>query len=77
VIPFDAPSFEKLAARPVLTRIAEAERGKVLVTGVTRLGKSTVMAALINHINQHQNKHVLTLENPIEFLHRDLQSFIT
>ncbi|MBM3884722.1 MAG: PilT/PilU family type 4a pilus ATPase [Gemmatimonadetes bacterium] len=77
VIPFDVPSFEKLAAPPVLTRIAEAERGMVLVTGVTGSGKSTTMAALINHINQHQNKHVLTLENPIEFLHRDLQSSIT
>lgn len=60
-----------------MTRIAEAERGMVLVTGVTGSGKSTTMAALINHINQHQNKHVLTLENPIEFLHRDLQSSIT
>jgi len=77
VIPFDVPSFEKLAVPPVLTRIAEAERGMVLVTGVTGSGKSTTMAALINHINQHQNKHVLTLENPIEFLHRDLQSSIT
>jgi twitching motility protein PilT len=77
VIPFDVPSFEKLAVPPVLARIAEAERGMVLVTGVTGSGKSTTMAALINHINQHQNKHVLTLENPIEFLHRDLQSSIT
>ena len=77
VIPVDVPSFEKLAVPPVLTRIAEAERGMVLVTGVTGSGKSTTMAALINHINQHQNKHVLTLENPIEFLHRDLQSSIT
>ncbi len=77
VIPFDVPSFEKLAVPPVLTRIAEAERGMVLVTGVTGSGKSTTMAALINHINQHQNKHILTLENPIEFLHRDLQSSIT
>ena len=77
VIPFDVPSFEKLAVPAVLTRIAEAERGMVLVTGVTGSGKSTTMAALINHINQHQNKHVLTLENPIEFLHRDLQSSIT
>jgi twitching motility protein PilT len=77
VIPFDVPSFDKLAVPPVLQRIAEAERGMVLVTGVTGSGKSTTMAALINHINQHQNKHVITLENPIEFLHRDLQSSIT
>jgi twitching motility protein PilT len=77
VIPFDVPSFDKLAVPAVLQRIAEAERGMVLVTGVTGSGKSTTMAALINHINQHQNKHVITLENPIEFLHRDLQSSIT
>lgn len=77
VIPFDVPSFEKLAVPPVLTRIAEAERGMVLVTGVTGSGKSTTMAALINHINQHLTKHVITLENPIEFLHRDLQSSVT
>jgi twitching motility protein PilT len=61
----------------VLKRIAEAERGMILVTGVTGSGKSTTMAALINHINQHANKHIVTLENPIEFLHRDLQSSIT
>jgi twitching motility protein PilT len=61
----------------VLKRIADAERGMILVTGVTGSGKSTTMAALVNHINQHQNKHIVTLENPIEFLHRDLQSSIT
>lgn len=77
VIPFEVPSFERLAVPEVLKRISEAERGMILVTGVTGSGKSTTMAALINHINQHQNKHVVTLENPIEFLHRDLQSSIT
>jgi twitching motility protein PilT len=61
----------------VLKSIAETERGMILVTGVTGSGKSTTMAALINHINQHQNKHIVTLENPIEFLHRDLQSSVT
>jgi twitching motility protein PilT len=49
----------------------------ILVTGVTGSGKSTTMAAMINHINQHHNKHIVTLENPIEFLHRDLQSSVT
>ena len=49
----------------------------VLVTGVTGSGKSSTMAALLHHINAHQNKHVVTLENPIEFLHRDLNSSIT
>ncbi len=77
VIPFEVPSFDKLQVPPVLKRIAEAERGMILVTGVTGSGKSTTMAALINHINQHANKHIVTLENPIEFLHRDIKSSVT
>jgi len=77
VIPFEVPSFDKLNVPPVLKSISDAERGMVLVTGVTGSGKSTTMAAMLNHINQHLNKHIVTLENPIEFLHRDLQSSIT
>lgn len=77
VIPFEVPSFERLAVPGVLKQISEAERGMILVTGVTGSGKSTTMAAMINHINQHHNKHIVTLENPIEFLHRDLQSSVT
>jgi twitching motility protein PilT len=77
VIPFEVPSFDRLAVPSVLKQIAEAERGMILVTGVTGSGKSTTMAAIINHVNQHHNKHIITLENPIEFLHRDLQSSIT
>lgn len=77
VIPFEVPSFERLAVPSVLKQISEAERGMILVTGVTGSGKSTTMAAMINHINQHDNKHIVTLENPIEFLHRDLQSSVT
>ncbi len=77
VIPFEVPSFDRLAVPPVLKQIAEGERGMILVTGVTGSGKSTTMAGMINHINQHQNKHIVTLENPIEFLHRDLQSSVT
>ncbi len=77
VIPFEVPSFDKLAVPPVLKSISAAERGMILVTGVTGSGKSTTMAAMLNHINQHLNKHIVTLENPIEFLHRDLQSSIT
>jgi twitching motility protein PilT len=77
VIPFAVPSLERLAVPDVLTQIAEAKRGMVLVTGVTGSGKSTTMAALVNHINEHHHKHIVTLENPIEFLHRDLQSSVT
>ena len=77
VIPFDVPTFETLGLPPILATVAGAERGMILVTGVTGSGKSSTMAAIVNHINQTQNKHIVTLENPIEFLHRDLSSSVT
>jgi twitching motility protein PilT len=77
VIPFEVPTFEKLALPPVLKTIADAERGMILVTGVTGSGKSSTMAAIINYINSSKHKHVVTLENPLEFLHRDIQCSIT
>ena len=77
VIPFTVPTFESLRLPPVLERVAQAERGMVLVTGVTGSGKSSTMAAIVNYINQHENRHILTLENPIEFLHTDIQSAVT
>ncbi len=77
VIPFEVPTFEQLHLPRVLERVAEAERGMVLVTGVTGSGKSSTMAAMVNYINAHENRHILTLENPIEFLHTDIQSSIT
>jgi twitching motility protein PilT len=77
VIPFEVPTFEKLHVPPVLKNIADAERGMVLVTGVTGSGKSSTMAAVVNHINATKHKHVVTLENPLEFLHRDIQCSIT
>ena len=77
VIPFDVPTFESLKLPTVLSQVATAERGMVLVTGVTGSGKSSTMAAIINHINQNQHRHILTLENPIEFLHRDINCSVT
>jgi len=77
VIPWEVPTFDKLGLPPVLAKIAETERGMVLVTGVTGSGKSSTMAALINFINTRESRHILTLENPIEFLHRDVQSSVT
>jgi twitching motility protein PilT len=77
VIPFEVPTFETLNLPKVLEKVSVAERGMILVTGVTGSGKSSTMAAMINHMNQKLNKHILTLENPIEFLHRDLNSSIT
>ncbi|HEX2717514.1 MAG TPA: PilT/PilU family type 4a pilus ATPase [Gemmatimonadaceae bacterium] len=77
VIPFDVPTVESLRLPPVLTRIAAAERGMVLVTGVTGSGKSTTMASMVHHINATENRHIITLENPIEFIHRDVRSSVT
>jgi twitching motility protein PilT len=77
VIPIDIPNFEALRLPPILSRIAHSERGMALVTGVTGSGKSSTLAAMIGYINQTRKKHVLTLENPIEFLHRDVHSSIT
>ncbi|MDB4874638.1 MAG: twitching motility protein [Gemmatimonadetes bacterium] len=77
VIPWEVPTFEKLGLPPVLAKIAETERGMILVTGVTGSGKSSTMAALINYINVREARHILTLENPIEFLHKDRASSVT
>ncbi|HEU4569890.1 MAG TPA: PilT/PilU family type 4a pilus ATPase [Gemmatimonadales bacterium] len=77
VIPFAVPTLEQLGLPAVLTRVAEAERGLVLVTGVTGSGKSSTIAALVHHINQHLSKHIVSLENPIEFLHRDINCSVT
>ena len=77
VIPFEVPSLEKLRLPDALQAVALADRGLVLVSGRTGSGKSSTMAALIHHINQSVNRHIVTLESPIEFLHRDLQSSVT
>jgi twitching motility protein PilT len=77
VIPFDVPTFDTLKLPLILPTIAAAERGLILVTGATGSGKSSTMAAIVNHINQTQQKHVVTLENPIEFLHRDINCSVT
>lgn len=77
VIPIEIPDFDDLGLPPILKRIANHERGMILVTGVTGSGKSSTMAAMINHMNQHKKMHIVTLENPIEFLHRDNKCSIT
>jgi twitching motility protein PilT len=77
VIPEHVPTFASLKLPSVLDRIAHTERGMVLVTGVTGSGKSSTMAALVHAINASDEKHILTLENPIEFIHADLKSSVT
>ena len=77
VIPFTVPTIESLRLPDVLKVLAEADRGLVLVSGVSGSGKSSTVAAMVHHINRALHKHVVTIENPIEFLHRDLQCSIT
>jgi len=77
IIPFEIPTFEQLRLPPVLARIAGNERGLILVTGVTGSGKSSTMAAMVDFINRERPGHIVTLENPIEFLHQDRMSSIT
>jgi twitching motility protein PilT len=76
-IPFEIPTVEDLGLPPVIDKIASFERGLILVTGITGSGKSSTMAAMIDWINRNKARHVVTLENPIEFLHRDNLSSIT
>jgi twitching motility protein PilT len=70
------PSFEQLGLLPVLRKIAESHRGIVLLAGSTGCGKSTTLAAMIEHINSNFKKHIITLEDPIEFVFEDNQSVI-
>ncbi len=76
-IPHQIPNFADLLLPPVVEKIAEMERGLVLVTGITGSGKSSTLAAMINHINDTQNTHILTIEDPIEFLIRDRKSIVS
>lgn len=71
------PTLQELGIPEVVTRFASLERGLVLVTGATGSGKSTTLAALINEINTTQNHHILTIEDPIEFLFNEKRSIIT
>ena len=77
VIPFAVPTIEGLHLPEVLKQVAESDRGLVLVSGVSGSGKSSTIAAMVHHINRTLHKHVVTIENPIEFLHRDLTCSIT
>lgn len=72
----DIPAFEDLHLPPVVSKIAENRQGLVLVAGVTGSGKSTTMAAMIEHINTTRSEHILTIEDPIEFLFTSKKSLI-
>src|SRR3954470_10491290 len=72
----NVPSFEELGLLEQIKKIAESPRGIVLVAGATGSGKSTTLAAMIEHINANFKKHIVTLEDPIEFVFEDNQSVI-
>lgn len=76
VIPTKVPTMEQLDLPPVMTRLAELEKGLVLVTGPTGSGKSTTLAAMINHINEKYPYHILTVEDPVEFVHTSKKSLV-
>ncbi|MGR5179256.1 type IV pilus twitching motility protein PilT [Vibrio parahaemolyticus] len=75
-IPTCIPTLEQIDAPEKFAELANLERGLILVTGPTGSGKSTTLAAMVDHINQHQNKHILTIEDPIEFVHQNKKCLI-
>lgn len=76
LVTFDIPDFKELNLPPVVEQIADEQRGLVLVTGVTGSGKSSTLAAIIQHINNTRRTHIITVEDPIEYLFRDNLSII-
>jgi twitching motility protein PilT len=76
VIPINIPTMDDLALPKVCRWLADRPRGLVLVTGPTGSGKSTTLAAMIDHINESRPVHIITLEDPIEFMHRNKKSFV-
>src|SRR5919107_3334205 len=75
-IPVNIKSVEELNLPSVISRLAEEERGIILLTGTTGSGKSTTLAAMIDHMNRTMHKHIVTIEDPIEFLHPDRNSIV-
>src|SRR5690606_32171804 len=75
-IPSHIPSIEELQLPDILRSIALKKQGLVLVTGPTGSGKSTTLASMIDYVNRNQSKHIITLEDPIEYVHNHKQSLI-
>jgi twitching motility protein PilT len=75
-IPHEVPTLAQLGMPEVLTRMLESRSGLILVTGPTNSGKSTTLAAMVDHLNVNMNHHILTLEDPLEFIHTNKQCLI-
>jgi len=76
VVPTKILGIRELMLPPVLEKIVDSQRGLVLVTGTTGSGKSTALAAMIDHVNAQRTEHVVTIEDPIEFIHQDKKSIV-
>jgi twitching motility protein PilT len=76
-IPFEVPALDALELPKVLEKVSLLPRGLVLVTGVTGSGKSTTLAAMVRHLNEHRPVNIVTVEDPIEFLHRDAKAIVS
>ena len=77
LIPEDPPTLAGLGFPEIVTRLAETPRGLILITGPTNSGKTTTLAAMVNHLNETQKKHIITLEDPLEFVHKNKKCLIT
>ncbi len=77
VIPFEVPTLQSLGAPEAIQHLADAESGIVLVAGGGGSGRSSTIAGIIDHINRNHFRHIVTVESPIEFLHRDLKGSVT
>lgn len=76
IVPFEVPTLDSLRVPPIVKDLALSTRGLILVTGVTGSGKSSTLAGMINYVNTKKHCHIITIEDPIEFLHRDNKSSI-
>ncbi|PLM29106.1 twitching motility protein PilT, partial [Klebsiella quasipneumoniae] len=76
LLPVQCPRLETLGAPPALSELLAEESGLLLVTGATGSGKSTTLAAMVGHLNQHLDGHILTLEDPVEFIHHSERCLI-
>ncbi|MBN2407236.1 MAG: type IV pilus twitching motility protein PilT [Elusimicrobia bacterium] len=77
LVPAEIKTIEDLDLPESVKKIASENRGLILVTGTTGCGKSTTLAAMINYVNRHFSKHIITIEDPIEFVHKDIKSIVS
>jgi len=77
IIPVKILTLEELSLPPIIRELSELHRGLILVTGVTGSGKSTTLAAMLDHINRTKKKHIITVEDPVEFVHKDRESLVS